>query len=172
MESRVAAKSITPCPAMNPVPRFCLGDFWGLKARLNSARGNALGRRTFILRRRPERANHSVNKQRWSSSISYSFGMKPYFRCLTCPFRATKEKNEPFSQGVALGWHKLSLRDAIENIPSQKELMRHEVNNINKYFIISLLQIKLGNNKKLHKSGTIVELLNAGGIWTQLKIKN
>jgi hypothetical protein len=41
--------------------------------------------------------------------------------------------------------------------------MRHEVNNINKYFIISLLQIKLGNNKKLHKSGTIVELFERQG---------
>jgi len=40
------------------------------------------------------------------------------------------EKYEPFSQGVALGWHKLSLRDAKENINFKKELIRNKANNI------------------------------------------
>ena len=138
--------------------RFCFGGFCGLKARLNSARGIAPGRRTFILRRRPERANHSVNKQRLSSSISYSFGMEPYFRCLSCPFRATMEKHKPFSQGVALGWHKLSLRDAMENTPSQKELMRYDANIINKLFHYQPLTNKIWKIiKKCHKSGYILE---------------
>jgi len=54
-------------------------------------------------------------------------GFEPYFRCLSCPFRATKEKNEPFSQCNALGCNELSLRDAMKNIPSKKKLMWYKV---------------------------------------------
>jgi len=57
--------------------------------------------------------------------------MEPYFRCLSCPFRATMEKHEPFSQGVALGWHKLSLRDEMENTPSKKAISNEQVEPLN-----------------------------------------